>query len=64
MINNFKYIPEEFINNIDFKAIFKKENDIIIIAIRCEDIVHSFSFEYMDSISQKIQQSPNFITIY
>ena len=64
LINNFKYIPQEFINNIDFKAIFKKENDIITIAIRCEDIVHSFSFEYMDSISQKIQQSLNFITIY
>ncbi len=64
MINNFKYIPQEFINNIDFKTILKKENDIITIVIRCEDIVHSFSFEYMDSISQKIQQSPNFITIY
>ena len=64
LINNFKCIPEEFINNIDFKAILKKENDIIIIVIRCEDIVHSFSFEYMDSISQKIRQSPNFITIY
>ena len=64
LINNFKYIPQEFINNINFKTILKKENDIITIVIRCEDIVHSFSFEYMDSISQKIQQSPNFITIY
>ena len=58
------YIPEEFVNNINFKAILKKEDNIIIIVIKCEDIVHSFSFEFMDSVSKIIKRNQNFMTIY
>ena len=64
LINNLNYIPEEFINNINFKAILKKEDNIIIIVIKCEDIVHSFSFEFMDSVSKIIKRNQNFMTIY
>ena len=64
LINNLNYIPEEFVNNINFKAILKKEDNIIIIVIKCEDIVHSFSFEFMDSVSKIIKRNQNFMTIY
>ena len=63
LLNNLKYIPEEFIQNVNYKAIINKEKNIIKILIRCENMVYLFSLDLLDSILNKIEKIPQFIII-
>ena len=58
-----KYIQEEFIQNVNYKAIINKEKNIIKIIIRCENMVYLFSLDLLDSILNKIEKIPQFIII-
>ena len=59
LIDNLKYVYDEFRYIIDYEVIIKENDDIIILAIRCEDMIYLFYLEKSDSLLNKIHRDLN-----
>ena len=59
LIDNLKYVYDEFRYIIDYEVIIKENDDIILLAIRCEDTIYLFYLEKSDSLLNKIHRDLN-----